>query len=95
VSRTAPPGRQAAHAEPEAFDRAFAPYFPELLQAAQREVRHYLTLGQFEPDNPTPEQLLDMARVARASAFARRARHQSLGAGLHIPHCRSVGGARV
>jgi DNA-directed RNA polymerase specialized sigma24 family protein len=61
VSRTAPPGRQAAHAEREAFDRAFAPYFPELLQAAQREVRHYLTLGQFEPDNPTPEQLLDMA----------------------------------
>jgi hypothetical protein len=24
-------------------------------------VRHRLTIGQFEPDNPTPEQLLDMA----------------------------------
>jgi hypothetical protein len=39
VSRTAPPGRQAAHAEREAFDRAFAPTYPELLQAAQRELR--------------------------------------------------------
>jgi DNA-directed RNA polymerase specialized sigma24 family protein len=31
------------------------------LQAAQREVRHRLTLGQFAPDNPTSEELLDMA----------------------------------
>jgi DNA-directed RNA polymerase specialized sigma24 family protein len=61
VSRTAPLGAQAAHAAREAFDRALAPYYSELLQAAQREVRHRLTLGQFEPDNPTPEQLLDMA----------------------------------
>jgi hypothetical protein len=45
----------------EAFDRALAPIYPELLQAAQREVRYRLTLGQFAPDNPTPEQLLDMA----------------------------------
>ncbi|MCS3928906.1 hypothetical protein M2175_003937 [Bradyrhizobium elkanii] len=34
------------------------PYDPKLLQAAQREARHRLTLGQFAPDN---EQLLDMA----------------------------------
>ena len=61
MSRTAPPGRQAAHAIREAFDHALSPYYPELLQAAQREVRHRLTLGQFAPDNPTPEQLLDMA----------------------------------
>jgi DNA-directed RNA polymerase specialized sigma24 family protein len=61
VSRTAPPGRQAAHADREAFDHALTPYHPELLQASQREVRHRLTLGQFAPDNPTPEQLLDMA----------------------------------
>jgi len=61
VSRTAPLGGQAAHAAREAFDHALAPCYPELLQAAQREVRHRLTLGQFAPDNPTSEQLLDMA----------------------------------
>jgi DNA-directed RNA polymerase specialized sigma24 family protein len=61
MSRTVPPGRQAAHADREAFDHALTPYDPELLQAAQREVRHRLTLGQFAPDNPTPEQLLEMA----------------------------------
>jgi hypothetical protein len=52
---------QGAHAEREAFDRALASCFAELLQAAQREVRHRLTLGQFAPDNPTPEQLLEVA----------------------------------
>jgi hypothetical protein len=31
------------------------------LRAAQREVRHRLALGQFAPDDPTPEQLLDIA----------------------------------
>jgi DNA-directed RNA polymerase specialized sigma24 family protein len=61
MSRAAPLDGQTAHAEREAFDHALAPYFPELLQAAQREVRHRLALGQFVPDNPTPEQLLDMA----------------------------------
>jgi len=61
VSRTAPPWRQAAQADRQAFDRALAPTYRELLQAAQREMRHRLTLGQFAPDNPTPEQLLDMA----------------------------------
>ena len=61
MSRTAPLGGQAAHAAREAFDHALAPCYPELLQAAQREVRHRLTLGQFAPDNPTSEQLLDMA----------------------------------
>ena len=61
MSRTAPLGGQAAHAVREAFDQALAPYYPELLQAARREVRHGMTLGQFAPDNPTPEQLLDMA----------------------------------
>jgi RNA polymerase sigma factor (sigma-70 family) len=61
MSRTAPLEEQAAHAEREAFDHALAPCFPELLQAAQREVRHRLALGQFVPDDPTPEQLLDMA----------------------------------
>src|SRR5258705_13062872 len=61
VSRTAPPWRQAAQADRQAFGRALAPTYPELLQAAQRELRHRLTLGQFAPDNPTPEQLLDMA----------------------------------
>jgi RNA polymerase sigma factor (sigma-70 family) len=61
MTRTAPPGGQAAQAGREAFDRALAPYFRQLLQAAQREVRHRLALGQFSPDNPTPEQLLDMA----------------------------------
>jgi RNA polymerase sigma-70 factor, ECF subfamily len=58
MSRTAPLERQAA--EREAFDHALEPYFPELLQAAQREVRHRLTLGEFAPDDPMPEQLLDM-----------------------------------
>jgi hypothetical protein len=43
------------------FDRALAPCFPEPLLAAQREVRHRLTLGQFEPDNPTPEELLEVS----------------------------------
>lgn len=61
MSRTAPLGGQAAPAAREAFDHALAPFYPELLQEAQREVRHRLTLGQFAPDNPTPEQLLDMA----------------------------------
>lgn len=61
MSRAAPQGGQAAHAEREAFNHALAPYFSELLQAAQREVRHRLALGQFAPDNPTPEQLLDVA----------------------------------
>jgi RNA polymerase sigma factor (sigma-70 family) len=61
VSRKAPQRGEAAHAEREAFDRALAPVYAELLQAAQREVRYRLTLGQFAPDNPTPEQLLDMA----------------------------------
>lgn len=61
MSRTAPLGGQAARDVREAFDHALAPYYPELLQAAQREVRHRLTLGQFAPDNPPPEQLLDMA----------------------------------
>jgi hypothetical protein len=61
VSRKAPQRGEAAHAEREAFDRALAPIYAELLQAAQREVRYRVTLGQFAPDNPTPEQLLDMA----------------------------------
>jgi DNA-directed RNA polymerase specialized sigma24 family protein len=60
MSRTAPPEGQDAHAEREAFDHALAP-LPELLQAAQHEVRHRLALGQFAPDDPTPEQLLDAA----------------------------------
>ena len=58
MSKTAPLERQAA--EREAFDHALEPYFPELLQAAQREVRHRLTLGEFAPDDPMPEQLSDM-----------------------------------
>jgi hypothetical protein len=59
MSRTAP--QQAARAERDAFDRALAPRYAELLRAAQREVRHRLALGQFAPDDPTPEQLLDIA----------------------------------
>jgi RNA polymerase sigma factor (sigma-70 family) len=61
VNRKVSQREEAAHAEREAFDRALAPIYAELLQAARREVRHRLTLGQFAPDNPTPEQLLDMA----------------------------------
>jgi hypothetical protein len=61
MSRTVPVEDQAAHAEREAFDHALASCFPELLQAAEREVRHRLTLGQFAPDNPTPEELLERA----------------------------------
>jgi RNA polymerase sigma factor (sigma-70 family) len=61
MSRTAPRHRQAAHRERDAFNRALALYFPELLQAAQREVRHRLSLGQFAPDDPTPEELLELA----------------------------------
>jgi RNA polymerase sigma factor (sigma-70 family) len=57
----AAPGGREARAVREAFDRALARFYSELLQEAQREVRHRLTIGQFEPDNPTPEQLLDMA----------------------------------
>jgi DNA-directed RNA polymerase specialized sigma24 family protein len=60
-SSTAPVGGRGAQREREAFDRALAPFLPELLQAAQREVRHRLALGQCAPDGPTPEQLLDMA----------------------------------
>ena len=97
VSRTAPPWRQAAQADRQAFDRALAPTYPELLQAAQRELRHRLTLGQFAPDNPTPEQLLDMA-LQRVWRERRRlsldARHQSLLAGLDLSHSRSPGCAR-
>jgi DNA-directed RNA polymerase specialized sigma24 family protein len=59
MSRTVPPAGQQANGEREAFDRALD--LPDLLQAAQREVRHRLTLGHFAPDDPTPEQLLDMA----------------------------------
>jgi hypothetical protein len=55
VSSKAPQGGEAAHDEREAFDRALAPIY------AQREVRYRLTLRQFAPDNPTPEQVLDMA----------------------------------
>lgn len=61
MSRTAPLGGKSARAVREAFDRALAPYYPELLQAAQREVRHRRALGQFAPDDPMPEQLLDIA----------------------------------
>jgi DNA-directed RNA polymerase specialized sigma24 family protein len=61
MSRTAPQYGQAAQAERDAFDRALAPCYAELLQAAQREVRHHLALGQFAPNDPTPEQLLDIA----------------------------------
>jgi DNA-directed RNA polymerase specialized sigma24 family protein len=61
MRRSATQEGQDANAEREAFDRALSPYFPELLQAAQREVRHHMTLGQFAPDDPTPEQLLEMA----------------------------------
>jgi DNA-directed RNA polymerase specialized sigma24 family protein len=78
VSRKAPQGGKAAHAEREAFDRALAPIYAELLQAAHREVRYRLTLGQFAPDNPTPEQLLDMA-LQRAW---RQRRHLSLPLGI-------------
>jgi DNA-directed RNA polymerase specialized sigma24 family protein len=81
VSRKAPQGREeAAHAEREAFDRALAPIYAELLQAAQREVRYRLTLGQFAPDNPTPEQLLDMA-LQRAW---RQRRHLSPPLGIKV-----------
>jgi DNA-directed RNA polymerase specialized sigma24 family protein len=59
MSRTVPPAGQQANGEREAFDRALD--LPDLLQAAQREVRHRLTLGHFAPDDPTSEQLLDMA----------------------------------
>src|ERR1700736_4291252 len=52
---------ETGHAERDAFDRALAPCYAELLQAAQREVRHRLALGQFAPGDPTPEQLLDAA----------------------------------
>jgi DNA-directed RNA polymerase specialized sigma24 family protein len=61
MSRTAPLEGQDLRAEREAFDRALAPCFQELLLAAKREVRYRLALGQFAPDDPTPEQLLDMA----------------------------------
>jgi DNA-directed RNA polymerase specialized sigma24 family protein len=61
MSRAAPQRGERGDAEREAFDRALAPCYAELLQAAQREVRHRLALGQFAPDDPTPEQLLDAA----------------------------------
>lgn len=61
MSRTASQQREAARAERDAFDHALAPCYGELLQAARREVRHRLALGQFAPDDPTPEQLLDIA----------------------------------
>ncbi len=61
MSGTSSSRGQAALDKREAFDRALAPHFSELLQAAQREVRHRLALGQFAPDNPTSEQLLDIA----------------------------------
>ena len=61
MNRTAPSQGPDANAERDAFDRALAPQFPELLQATRRELRHRLTLGHFAPDDPTSEQLLDMA----------------------------------
>jgi DNA-directed RNA polymerase specialized sigma24 family protein len=71
VNRKASQREEATHAEREAFDRALAPIYAELLQAARREVRHRWTLGQFAPDNPTPEQLLDVA-LQRAWRLHRR-----------------------
>jgi hypothetical protein len=61
MNRTAPSQGPDANAEPDAFDRALAPQFPELLQATRRELRHRLSLNQFAPDDLTPGQLLDMA----------------------------------
>lgn len=58
---TAPPGGQAAEVARAAFDRTLEPYFTELLQAARREVRYRVALGQLEPNNPGPEQLLGIA----------------------------------
>ena len=61
MSRTTSQQREADRAERDAFDHALAPCSGEILQAARREVRHRLALGQFAPDDPTPEQLLDIA----------------------------------
>jgi DNA-directed RNA polymerase specialized sigma24 family protein len=61
MTRRTPHQGNVTLADRDAFDRAIAPYHGELLQAARREVRHRRTLGQFGPDNPTPEELLDLA----------------------------------
>jgi len=61
MSRAASQQGKTGHAERDAFDRALAPCYAELLQAAQREVRHRLALGQFALGDPTPEELLDAA----------------------------------
>src|SRR5258707_15440417 len=45
VSRTAPPWRQAAQADRQAFDRALAPTYPELLRSEERRVGKSVDLG--------------------------------------------------
>jgi hypothetical protein len=52
MSRTTSQQREADRAERDAFDHALAPCSGEILQAARREVRHRLALGQFAPDDP-------------------------------------------
>jgi DNA-directed RNA polymerase specialized sigma24 family protein len=56
-----PPLDGERRAEREAFLGALAPLFNELLQAARREVRYRLAMGAFDPDDPTPQELLDAA----------------------------------
>jgi RNA polymerase sigma-70 factor (ECF subfamily) len=42
----------------EAFQAAVRPYLGELLQAARREVRYRVALGDFRADDPTAEELV-------------------------------------
>jgi DNA-directed RNA polymerase specialized sigma24 family protein len=48
----------ALRGDREAFQRAVRPYLRELLRTARHEVRYRTALGDFEADDPTPEELV-------------------------------------
>jgi DNA-directed RNA polymerase specialized sigma24 family protein len=48
----------ALHGNRAAFETAIAPYMGELLDAARRELRYRIALGDFGPDDLTAEELL-------------------------------------
>lgn len=48
----------ALRGDREAFRAAMTPYLGELLRAARHEVRYRVALGDFEPNDPTAEELV-------------------------------------
>jgi RNA polymerase sigma factor (sigma-70 family) len=50
--------KAALRGDRDAFRAAVTPHLDELLRAARREVRYRVALGDFDRDNPTPEELV-------------------------------------